>query len=118
MSAAIKFPAARQAATEMDERGLETFTRPWFLFFQQIYERVGGATGASSGDLSASLFEDAGNAETNAMLFSVERSLFQQPPMAALQVAVETLTAEVASQRDQIAELQKDLDSVRQGTFI
>ena len=117
MTAAIKFPAARQAATEMDERGLETFTRPWFLFFQQIYERVGGATGASSGDQSASLFEDAGNAETNAMLFSVERSLFQQP-LAALQVAVETLTAEVASQRDQIAELQKDLDSVRQGTFI
>lgn len=114
---ALKFPAARQPATELDDRGFETFTRPWLLFFQQIYERVGGATGASSTDLNSSLFEDAGSGETNALLFAAEQALSQQPPDALVAV-VESLLAEVSAQRDQIAELQKDLDAIRQGTLI
>ena len=117
MSEAIKFPAARQPATELDDRGFETFTRPWLLFFQQIYERVGGATGASSSDLSTSLFEDAGSGETNALLFSVEQAL-SQSPQSELLLVVESLASELAAQREQIAELTKELDSIKQGVLL
>lgn len=114
---AIKFPAERQPATMTDDRGYETFTRPWLLFFQQLYERVGGATGSGTTGIEASLFEDAGTSEANASLFTAEQSFGQLPPDALIQM-VENLVAEVAAQRDQIAELQKDLDAIRQGTLI
>ena len=130
MSNAIKVPAARQPATEIDDRGVETFTRPWLLFFQQLYERVGGAIGESTTDLNASLFEDAGMSETNATLFAVEDAANQAPlpvpllpddpllPVAQLFAAFESLAAEVAANRDQIAELTKELDSLKQGAIL
>jgi len=114
---AIKFPAERQPATQTDDRGFETFTRPWLLFFQQVYERVGGAIGSGIPGVEASLFEDAGTSETNAALFSVEQALQQQPVQILIE-AVERLAAEVAAQRDSIAELTKEVDSIKQGTMI
>ena len=32
----IKLPSIRQPATSTDDRGVETFTRVWYLFFQQL----------------------------------------------------------------------------------
>jgi len=117
MSESIKFPSIRQPVTMTDDRGVETFTRPWFLFFQQIFERVGGTLGQSTSDLGASLFEDAGTSETNATIFSVEQSLSQLPPDSIYQL-VENLTAELAAQRDILAEVQKELDAIKQGQLI
>ena len=114
---AIKFPAERQPATMTDDRGYETFTRPWLLFFQQLYERVGGAVGSGIVGIEVSLFEDAGTSETNASLFAVEQTFGQTPPDVLIQ-AIENLSAEVSAQRDQIAELQRDLDAIRQGTLV
>jgi hypothetical protein len=114
MSSPIKFPSARQPVTMVDGNGQEVFTRPWFLFFQAVYERAGGAIGAGTGDLSESLFEDAGSGETNALLFSAEQALLQsiQTDQA---VTLEVLVNEVLAQREQIAELVKELDSIKQG---
>jgi hypothetical protein len=117
MSNAIKFPAERQPATQTDDRGYETFTRPWLIFFQQLYERVGGATGSGTTGIEASLFEDAGTGETNAALFTAEQAL-QQLPVQVLMQTVESLAAEVAAQRDLIAELTKEVDSIKQGTMV
>lgn len=117
MSEPIKFPSARQPVTLADERGVVTFTRPWILFFQQVYERVGGPIAASTPDLAESLFEDAGSSETNAALFSIEQGFGQQPPQTLVE-AVESLMAELATQRDTIAEMQKEIDGLKQGQMI
>jgi hypothetical protein len=92
-------------------------TREWYLFFQGVFDRIGGANAPTPEDLSASFFEDAGSGETNAILFTVEQALSQMPP-DAVQLVVDTLLTEVAELREQVAELKKDLDAIRQGTLI
>lgn len=117
MSTPIKFPSARQPVTMVDGNGQEVFTRPWFLFFQAVYERAGGATGESNTDLAASAFEDAGTGETNAMLFQSIQDA-QQSPFQQIAAAVEDLLAEFQAQRDRITELEKELQSIKQGSLL
>lgn len=92
-------------------------TREWYLFFQGVFDRIGGANGPSTTDLSSSLFEDAGSGETNALLFTAEQAFSQIPPMLD-SAPVEILLAELAELRDQVSELRKELDAVRQGILI
>lgn len=124
--AALHFVPPRVPFTD-PETGV--LTRAGNLFLQGIYARVGGATGPSTTDLSASLFEDAGSSETNALLFSAEQAAGQWPPGAQSALFeqlptdppnepipnVDQLQAELAAMRDQIAEIVKDLDAIRQG---
>jgi hypothetical protein len=117
MTDAIKFPAIRQPATEENDQGVEIFTRPWYLFFQQLYQRTGGAISQNNSDLEASLFEDAGVSETNASLFSAEQAAGQLPYPQLVQL-IENLQAELSAQRDTIAELVKEIDSIKQGQMI
>lgn len=91
--------------------------REWYLFLQGVFIRVGGANGASSTDIVASLFEDAGSSETNAMLFELEQAAGQYVTPQPLTVE-QVLQAEIAELRDTVAELKKDLDAIRQGTLI
>ena len=92
-------------------------SREWYLFFQGVFNRIGGSNGAGTSDITESLFEDAGSSETNAMLFELEQAAGQYPtpqPLAIEQV----LQAEISELRDTVAELKKDLDAIRQGTLI
>ena len=114
MSEALKFVPPRVPFTDPNTG---VITREWYLFLQGIFLRVGGATGASTSDLSASLFEDAGSSETNALLFSAEQASGQLPPGVSIQL-VDQLLAELAALRDQVAELTKDLDAIRQGQML
>lgn len=109
-------------------------SREWYLFFQGVFSRVGGAEGSSTTDLLASMFEDAGSSETNAVLFAAEQSLSQYPalhentvlldgvsqalaqlPANTPLITVETLSAELSAMRDQVSELVKEIQSIRQG---
>lgn len=92
-------------------------TREWYLFLQGVFDRVGGADGVSTSDLSASAFEDAGIEETKAMLFSSTFALSQNPPAQYDQIVAD-LQAELSSQRDLIAELTKTIQGIQQGTLI
>ncbi len=112
MTSSIKFPSARQPVT-LSENGTEVFTRPWFLFFQAVYERVGGASGPSVLDLSESLFEDAGTGETNAMLFDAQQA-FEQLPRPLVEL-IEQLTTSQQTLLSEVAELRKELDAIKQG---
>lgn len=94
-----------------------TISREWYLFFQGVFNRIGGADGASSMDIVASLFEDAGSSETNAMLFELEQAAGQYPTPQPLTIE-QVLQAEISELRDTVAELKKDLDAIRQGTLI
>lgn len=114
MSEALKFLPPRVAL--MDPRsGL--ISREWYLFFQAVYDRIGGATGPSTTDLSTSLFEDAGSGETNALLFELEQSVSQTPAQYDQYVA-DALLAEVSALREQVAELSKEIEAIKQGVVI
>lgn len=117
MSEGIKFPSARQPVVDVDDRGLQTFTRPWFLFFQQVFERVGGSISASTSDLANSLFEDAGSGEANAEIFATQQTFGQLPAFAQAQ-QIEALQTQLDEQRDLIAELIKEINNIKQGVVI
>lgn len=107
-----------------------TISREWYLFFQGVFDRIGGAAGISTTDIVASLFEDAGSSETNAMLFELEQSVGQYPPVLAQDVLqdiapstqqvtqIDNIAAELSALQDRVAELVKELDSIKQGTLI
>lgn len=114
MTDPIKFIPPRVAL--LDPRtGL--ISREWYLFFQGVFDRIGGATGSSTTDLATALFEDAGSSETNAMLFSAEQAAGQVPPNAAIPV-VEQLQAELSELRDTVAELRKEIEALKQGILV
>lgn len=129
MSDAIRFVPPRVPLTD-PRTGM--ITREWYLFWQGMFDRVGGADGAGTTDLAASLFEDAGSSETNAMLFALDQSFGQvpatatAPPDEALDSApqpqqvntLDSITAELSALQDRVAELVKELDSIKQGTTI
>lgn len=127
MSEALKFLPPRVALTD-PRTGL--ISREWYLFFQGIFDRVGGSTGSSTTDLSSSLFEDAGSGETNALLFAAEQAL-SQLPIQQLSVpddkllepryepsAVEALQTELNGLRELVQELSKELDALKQATTL
>jgi hypothetical protein len=108
MTDPIKFMPPRVALTD-PRTGL--ISREWYLFFQGVYDRIGGANGASIPDVTASLFEDAGSGETNAMLFTVEDAVKQSPSYE--HYVEQTVAAELSGLRDQVAEMAKELDALK-----
>lgn len=92
-------------------------TREWYLFLQGVFIRIGGSDGASSTDLSTSLFEDAGNGEMYATLFTLDQAVNQVPPYEPIPV-YDQIMAELSELRDTVSELRKDLDALKQSTFI
>jgi hypothetical protein len=104
--------------------------REWYLFLQGVFTRIGGANGASTPDIVASLFEDAGSSETNAMLFSAEQAAGQYPlpffpavdpdllPAYPPVISVDNILAELSALQDRVSELVKELDSIKQGILI
>lgn len=115
MSDPIKLPSPRQDVINTDaQSGVTMFTRPWFLFFQLVYQRIGGSLGAVTDDLSPAntgyvlqavndQAPGSGIAETQAFFANADQSL--------------ELRAEIGSLKDQVAELTKRFNDIQQGTF-
>lgn len=113
MSEGLRFVPPRVALVD-PKTGM--ISRQWYLFFQGVFDRIGGATGESTTDIAGSLFEDAGSSETNAMLFELEQSVSQVPASQVL--LMDTMQAEISELRDTVSELRKELDAIRQGPSI
>lgn len=119
MTDAVKFPSARQDVFYPDpQTGRPVFTRPWFLFFQAVWQRQGGAVAPDVPDIEGSLFEDAGTSEVWAALGTLEQGIGQAPVVQQLVEQQATLQAQLDEQRDKIAELMKTIDDMRQTTFM
>ena len=100
-------------------------SREWYLFFQALFVRAGGSSGPSTNDVSASLFEDAGSSETNAVLFAVDQALSQHPYPVPLTppndvappqetTTVDTLQTEVCELREALARTLKEIEALKQ----
>lgn len=109
MSEALKFLTPRVPLVD-NRTGL--ISREWYLFFQGVFDRIGGPTGSSTTDISSSLFEDAGSGETNALLFEAQQALSQVPSYE--QYASNAILAELNGLRELVAEQAKELDALKQ----
>lgn len=101
--------------------------RDWYLFFQQLYDRVGGANAPSNDDLAGDLFEDAGSGEVVAALYALTDAAGQEPqradplwpddqtPPVTLPLCLDDQGAELSALRAQVAELTKDLEGAQSG---
>jgi len=115
MTEAIKFPSARQDVFYLDPQTKSpVFTRPWFLFFQAVWQRQGGAVAPDVPDIEGSLFEDAGTSETNAALYRLQQDVAQNPVVQQLIEQQATLQAQLDEQRDLVAELLKTINDIKQ----
>lgn len=93
-------------------------TRAAVLFLRGVFERVGGATGESTTDLNIAAFEDAGVEELKAGVYGFIQESSQAPPAAPAPPADDPLFPLVAALQDQVAELTKQIEALRQGTFV
>lgn len=105
-------------------------SKEWYLFFQQIYERVGGADGASNTDLDLSQFNDAGIEEARLDIISLRDQIESVPlldiplppdePCSPAANAVlddlvnriSYLETQLFQTRSELAEVQKELESL------
>lgn len=98
-----KLPAARQPVIEIDpESGVNSFTRPWFLFFQFLFQQIGGAGALTTTDLAQGV--QSGTEELRAMMNSIAQS--------------QDMRSEINGLREKIAELEKMIGDIQQGTTL
>ena len=90
-------------------------TREWQQYFTGMYQRVGGAQGDSTTDLSESAFDDAGTEEQEAALYALADAGGQHPviPGSEQQAHLET---EVSQLREEVALLRQQINDIQQGT--
>lgn len=110
-------PASREPVTYVDKNGKTAFTRPWFLFFQGLFDRVGGATGSGIDDISESLDDGDTDAQAAAAIYALQDEVRSQP-FAQTPVAADSVNVEIAGLRDELAELRKTIEGLQQGTSL
>jgi hypothetical protein len=96
----------------VDERtGL--MAREWYLFFQALWLRSGGAL--SNDDLAISISQGLGFGEIQAQQISEDQALAQIPPGNPITVAenLEWMTAQLAFFQSQLAEILKQLQDIK-----
>jgi hypothetical protein len=108
---AIKFPSARQPVLAQDPQGNSTFTRAWFLFFQQIYDRVGGAIDSSAND--AQLGQVTNSSELEDQVYDLAQK-FGQAPVPDPQAQVNALQSEINELRSIVVEMRKEISGIQQ----
>lgn len=100
---ASKLPSPRQNVVQTDpQSGVTMFTRPWFLFFQFIFQQIGGFPPITTNDLAQGV--EGGVEELRAMM-----NTFGQE---------ENLRTEINGLREELAELRKSILDIQQGTTV
>ena len=112
MTSPMRFVPPRVALTD-PKTGV--ISREWYLFFQGVFLRIGGADSPSIPDIIEAVEADYSVSPTNEAAFAVEQALgqFMLPQQAS---QADLIVAELSSLRDQVAELTKELNSIKQGT--
>lgn len=84
-------------------------------YFETLFARTGGATGAGNDELTLSQFEDAGIEESKSLAFALADELRQLPTPVAVQLeAIESTLSDLAAL---VAELSKAVEAINQGVI-
>lgn len=92
-------------------------TRDWYLFFQSMFIRVGGTNGTTI-VINPDLLQDppaVGTAEFTAIQLAALDALGQSP-VSIPGTTFDDLLSEIRQTRDLVAELQKRIQDLQQGT--
>lgn len=116
MSALI-IPSARQPVVVADANGNWAFSRPWFLFFQKLLDRVGGSSGDSIPDVIESVEADDGNSETTRALYALTDQVASLPGLPEF-TPLDFMAEELRAVRDELTELRKAVEGLQQGTSL
>lgn len=90
-------------------------SREWYLFLQQMFQRIGGTGGQSTDDILQGVPNELGAAELLALQSSAADAAGQVPVMLPATM-FDDLLGELRQARDQVAELMKQIDGMQQGT--
>ena len=107
-------------------------SREWYAFFQRVFDRIGGPNGASITDLDISQFADAGIEEMKHGIEGDRNQFNSLPPLPQTQIMQDDspvndavlqellqkqteLESRLVQMRDELAEVTKELNSIRQG---
>ena len=119
----VQFPGGQTATVHV------TINEEWMRAFTQLLERVGGTTSQTITELNIQSFEDAGIAEQQAQLYTLEDTQGQIPPSqfiiqdnefvpAAFHTTAEKNFSEngIAELRERLTALETTIAGLMQGT--
>lgn len=109
--------------------------REWYLFFQALWQRSGGAIGQSNDDLLQNNANAIGSGDLLMLISSGDQAAAQAPPSIALPVEntdlaqsppsvvlstddFESMVVQLSFCRDQISEILKSLQDVQQAVVV
>lgn len=107
-----------------------TLTREAIRTFELLFDRVGGSTSASTSDLAISDDDDSGLEEFKHEAGKLLDGIRMEPPVVFPEFTdplhplhqehseIQHLLAEVSELRDLVAELQKQINGIQEGTTI
>ena len=92
-------------------------SREWYLFFQAMFLRSGGTNGPNVTELTQIISDTFGTPEILAIQLTGLDAAAQSPTVVP-SVTLNDVLGELQATRDQVAELAKQLDDLRQGTML
>lgn len=95
-----------------------TITRPWFLYLQGVFNRIGGPSAETNTEIVMSGFADAGIEETKAVLFALTQNSLQNPVSSQPLVVQIDPHARLEQLEATVAELVKEIQSLKQSTLM
>lgn len=114
---ALTVPSAREPVTYLDASGKTAFTRPWFLFFQNVRALLGGGTSGGIDDLQETIDDGDSDPQLAAALYALQDEVRKAPaPIAP--VSDNALLAELNGVREEVAELRKLVEGIQQGATL
>lgn len=115
MAEIFRIPSDRQPWLDPDS-GL--ISRPWFLFLQGLFIRIGAATGSSSAEQDFGFGPATGDTDQIAVFMRQIQDLGVAPVVQQLEQQVFSLESELSSQRELLAELSRTVQGLQAGTTI
>lgn len=115
MSDSIFFAPFRVPVTD-PRTGL--MSREWYLFFQALFNRVGGDNAASISDLQQSIPLQESSIDALAVQAAALQDLGQSPPVLPADAAFNDFLTEMRETRELLAEVLKTLQDIRQGGVV
>lgn len=109
-------PSYRVEAVQPDKDGRLLFNKVWYLYFQQLTALVGGVVNGDSSELLPS--SESAMANLELLLATFSQGIDQRPIADVYSgLSVDDLSAALTRAFDEIGELRKEINSLKQGNL-
>jgi hypothetical protein len=115
MSEIFRIPSDRQP---LDRDGEVFISRPWFLFLQAVFVRIGGSTGTPTEDIDLSISSESNGIDEIAVLMSQIQSLDVAPQVQQMEERNQFLEGELSATRDRLTELERVVQGLLSGNTL